>query len=673
MLEHDFELLGVVIDGPPPIGRLSFRFTDGLTVIYGRNGVGKSRLLAAIRAALDGVKMPDGRSWLVFRCPNPTVDFEGPENAHPVSQLLDHLNGQAQLDDRIFTYTYNLYKVLHFVVSMNLRTDIYGDTFSDPRDEPLIKEVASQAIFLAEANGTATDPSWHLFVGAREDEGFPVISSQFQAFRRYSTLTDRIACREATRDDYESLIQLPVGDMLHPCDDTWRLDTEPWVPLPLLSLGERWTPPAWVRPDIDATHSSMSARTTALLREGLNTLTVVEDNGSTRVRPEVRNTLDTLERNANRHYEVLLLDAPTLVCEVQPIESWLNGDVVRWVALDPESAEDIALDGLSTAQRRWALLAIDYSLRYYFVDDPAYEFERFMLLDEPESALHTVAQQHLTGGLVAESERVGIIAATHSAAILSATGARLLHMGRGRDGTVSIDELPATVSDPAHAADFGMSPAELLQLTRAWIVVEGTHDKTVIETLIGAKLKPLSVRILIMAGHKHADIINSEFIFDYTDSSVLVVLDRTRGDRAQASWNHAVERSRQGDTAAFKNVDWLNDGSTEERWLYGFCRKALDAGRYRRVGIYGLTLPDIIEYLPVKEFVPHAVSWDSLVQEWKRAGQPGQFKPYLHDKHHAIISKRTIEKACRSLDELPDDIVGIATAVADLLGRKNEL
>jgi predicted ATPase len=49
-----YELVGVSVYGPLPLGRVHVRLSAGVTALYGVNGAGKSRLLAGVQQALQG-------------------------------------------------------------------------------------------------------------------------------------------------------------------------------------------------------------------------------------------------------------------------------------------------------------------------------------------------------------------------------------------------------------------------------------------------------------------------------------------------------------------------------------------------------------------------------------------------------------------------------------------
>ena len=79
-------LIGVTIEGPPPIGLLHLRASEGTTLLYGLNGAGKSTILRSLTSAFAGLADPGG-CRLHFRL-SPRVDS-------------DWLLGGAQLARRI--------------------------------------------------------------------------------------------------------------------------------------------------------------------------------------------------------------------------------------------------------------------------------------------------------------------------------------------------------------------------------------------------------------------------------------------------------------------------------------------------------------------------------------------------------------------------------------------
>ena len=81
---------GVLVQSGPPLGTVWIPLDSGLTVLYGRNGAGKSRLLDAVGRALRGVALQDGHVSL-------HVEFGGPFEFFD-EQLLVELADLAGID-----------------------------------------------------------------------------------------------------------------------------------------------------------------------------------------------------------------------------------------------------------------------------------------------------------------------------------------------------------------------------------------------------------------------------------------------------------------------------------------------------------------------------------------------------------------------------------------------
>lgn len=73
-----------------------------------------------------------------------------------------------------------------------------------------------------------------------------------------------------------------------------------------------------------------------------------------------------------------------------------------------------------------------------------------------------------------------IVVATHSAALLSDTENTLRHVHRrGYEAAIAALGEP----DRQHIDELGLDPVGLMQFTRAFLVVEGEHDKTGVRSL----------------------------------------------------------------------------------------------------------------------------------------------------------------------------------------------
>lgn len=171
----------------------------------------------------------------------------------------------------------------------------------------------------------------------------------------------------------------------------------------------------------------------------------------------------------------------------------------------------------------------------------------------------------------------------------------------------------------ASAAELGVSAATLIQLTRGWLIVEGEHDRLIIDAFFREQLRAAWVQTLALRGAARA---KASFLtlqaLKPLGIPFFVLLDNVRA---------AQVRSGEIPTGA----------SEEERIAADLVRVARD--ETISIAIYGLTYPDVLCMLP-----PDAVrraatnlrasptgfeSWDELiaVHEQERESTPAGRKP----------------------------------------------
>jgi energy-coupling factor transporter ATP-binding protein EcfA2 len=657
-------------------------------VLYGRNGAGKTRLLTGLKAALTGVKQPGGRAFVMFRCTNPFLEI--PDNgldlvdvdplcwtlrhqlvesatSHPLAQV-----GYTPLDQSSIAGT------LKAIIAEHLDPDYAAiAAFTD--------ELIAQSLFVAEAAGSASEPHcWQLWLGARADEAQPEVAADL-------TMTDELRrLEEALKAEAEGkkkeaggvlsldphlaelvdrYLELPRAK-LRPPNGKWYPDLPPWVPMPVVPIGLWSALDGFTVPTTDL--AGLERRTLRAVLSAAGSLTTAPaQDGGFAVHGEVTHLLNELAAEANRQYDRLLLDAPTLACDLRPPEDWPERGAIQWTAVDRATLSTVPLTELSAAQAHWASVAVsaaisDAEFRFQnAIDEPGMWHEQVMLLDEPEAALHTLAQHHLARGLAKDAAHLYVIAATHSSALLGAPDSRLFHVARDETGSVQVNELPREVLDPLRAGDLGLDPTELLQLVRVFVVVEGAHDEAVINGLVADELRQLSARVLPLGGAVHAPgLVDSRVLFDFTDASVLVVLDNVDAALAGTCWERARDQASRGDTrSAVAELSPLQQATREMRWMYDFARRAIESKQEERIGLFGFAQKDILEYLPVTEFVPDANSWEELINQW---GHRGTFKDFLRQEKGATLSVRRIKNVIQRLDHVPADIALVVPAVTAL-------
>lgn len=162
--------------------------------------------------------------------------------------------------------------------------------------------------------------------------------------------------------------------------------------------------------------------------------------------------------------------------------------------------------------------------------------------DEPEAGVHRTGEEQVVSGLIsltADGGRAGIFA-THSPAFWGEPSARMVHVRRGgasNDTEVSVpDELP-------HDIELGLTKADLLALRRVFVIVEGEHDKIVLENLFPVELRLAFAQILVLRGGSRASsAAHAEWLLDASDAPFLIVLDNVGEPAIRDAWNEALAR-----------------------------------------------------------------------------------------------------------------------------------
>ncbi len=237
---------------------------------------------------------------------------------------------------------------------------------------------------------------------------------------------------------------------------------------------------------------------------------------------------------ADRYYRLLLIGAPPLRCELAAPSEWFGSPPPRLVAED-RSGATVGLDDLSQAQVRWARLAIALALRAH--PRRRSDHHLVLVLDEPDSALHATAERHLVAGLKELADELGamVVVTTHSREFLNDPGVALWHVHRDVRGFVTAEHLDSPLR--AQIDGLGIEPADLLQLHRVILVVEGAHDELVLQTLMGGELDRARVLVVPMRGGKNmATVVDSKLLLEFSDAPIVAMLDNLRAESVAAWW-----------------------------------------------------------------------------------------------------------------------------------------
>lgn len=455
---------------------------------------------------------------------------------------------------------------------------------------------------------------------------------------------------------------------------------------------------AWASADrFEPTHSHPQPATEVPAPTGM----LCVESGEVKVASWVKNLTSEIAATASRLFGQMLPDAPELRCEPTPPNRWPTTSAIDWYALDVSGAR-VPLDQLSAAQVRLAGFAIFLSLaeftdretrREQLLRDAFYEplvqvrtsgmvdpwifLESWsvLLLDEPEAGVHTLAQQGMATALhqFGRDNDIMIVAATHSRAFLTEPDVNLFEVFRDVDGRTTLREVE--FPEPSSAEALGVNRADLLQMYRLVLLVEGLHDQVVFDELLRGELRRRYVLVLPLRGAAGLKgVIDLQLLTDTLSVPVLIVLDGTRRDRVDDFWGQLASLSPDDSPSidALINTSFAPKPSDEERQVVSLARRLHERAELGRFNVFGLSSRDIVEYLPVQQLVPGADSWNALHDDYdtyRATTSKGvmPFKPWLQQNRSASFGDDSLRIACAALGATPTEFLEMLARI-DTIG-----
>ena len=369
---------------------------------------------------------------------------------------------------------------------------------------------------------------------------------------------------------------------------------------------------------------------------------------------------------------LLLMEPPTLELQVGTTEELICGTHPRWVARLDRPGQPLSMDDLSRAQRRWAQFAIRVACQARRRQlEGAWRESWLWILDEPETALHRSAEEHLAAGLseLARRYRATVVAATHSPELLDDPRTHVLQARRDGQATI-LTPLAGLQRDGL--AGLGLRPSDLLRRQRAFLIVEGAHEVAVLSALADEDLRSMRVQVLPAHGaRKFVAAIDSQILFEFTDATVVFAIDNTHAAAIRDLWAAARRTAQVGDVTRAGEVLRENlpkSDRAENIFLSQFLSRALETGQHERVEVFGLSKPDITEYLPIERFTS-LPSWTAAREAWEASGSKPDFKKWLSGAHGADFSPTHVHEVASSLPHLPDDLIDLMGFLASVVDR----
>jgi hypothetical protein len=561
------------------------------------------------------------------------------------------------------------------------------DRMEDERWRATCREVSMSGELILEACGSESSPRWVLYAAGSMKTGTFLngVVDDAQFIEKFQMLREQLSDGLVTID--EALGSMPNTLMAHlwdqaPAADDLFLHAAAHTALP----SEDW--PAWASvpmcPNaeinripmviVDGNVFDASSRTAAhvySITDGHIVSAMADD--EILINPVVEAEIHQIERDANAYLSTILPDAPQLYFMLGAPDGWFIDDRPSWNARLNSDAV-VSLRELSMAERYWAMVAIALAISRRGKSD----VDLTVVCDEPESGLHRAAQEalpHALSTLAGTGNEATFLVTTHSAAILNAYEVEKLHIGKldGSSSNVkSMDtSLTRAFNDSVVRSALDLSPADLLQLVRVFVFVEGQHDQAVLGHLLADDLRASNAVVIPKGGAKTLpSVVSARLLWDYTDPQVCVVMDNLARERLEPIWREAVDLAAEGKINAAKarlrELEGLPGG--EPKWLRELLARSIDLGTFRRLHALPLTMPDVICYLP-----PDALglpgTWDELLAEWRDGSpRPNDLKGWLDKRHNIKVGLGRIRRAVkfavatREIQDLGLEIQGISTS-----------
>lgn len=673
---RDTVIVGFDFSGDAMLRGSRLAFQQGLTVLYGLNGTGKSRMLRGIRGALLGVQN-DVNVSLIARA----VDTSGiteftrrtrlrwSPSARPLALAL----AQELADSDDFTASPGRRSAERVLtpeaVSAVIRRHIEeraGDQHPQFRSE-----VLEDRFFILSPSGTEGSPSWSAYAVA--DSSRPAataltlaVADASKSFpdgdldedkwaEEFDGYVDRLRAVPVLESAAQAFIAHgPVSRRVQPTSVSLYIanegDLESGAPITLMGDIDFGLDVLDSERDADeATGDYFSRLVAGVLEDDLRLDEGAEFDGTFPLGKPARlqilwRRLDdaqrvvaqvlleqTVEAAASQLSQAVsstlgdvLLDPLVARLEVAPAGLRIGAPSLEWrFHRASQDWVNVDLSGLSKAERQWSERAINEAIYWHQRNNDEQRSDKLRplvyLLDEPESALHRAAEAFMARSLRerAEDPRRALFVATHSPELLDTTDARLIGLQHTRDhNEASVRDLD--LSQRGALNELGLTPSDLLRWPRVILLVEGLHDQVLLDHYLSSRLRAARIDVLVLRGGTRLPLtVDSQVLFEHTEAHVVGLVDNENAENLRTTWERAQAASVQGDTA--RAIEIVLDGVPRERPESDFVRdwltKALERGVDGRITPHALERADVIEYLPVSSLVPGATSWEELTSQ----------------------------------------------------------
>ncbi|MCZ7533835.1 MAG: AAA family ATPase [Acidimicrobiia bacterium] len=361
----------------------------------------------------------------------------------------------------------------------------------------------------------------------------------------------------------------------------------------------------------------------------------------------------TIASRANEFLDSVMRD-PIPVKALEPSASdWLDASWQVWGGQTSKEGPIVPVTALSGAQRRWTNIAFGIA-----VAEPD---ARTLIIDEPERSMHRAAIRDVAEGLRrwSEHDERAVWAATHAPEFLSQQPSTRWHVSLDPFGHTIVNRMEVTTNDSITetAARLGVAAADLLQLIRTFVLVEGEHDKVVIESILATELEQAHAYVLPLRGVDNSIAnVNAEVLVDFTDANFIVVFDHISDPEEMATaWNDALDAHGKSLQDAKRALGQRLGNSPlrtkEDHALTNLAFGILGSHHANRFQLFGLKRPGIEQYIPAETLgFPESITWEDVESAYLDSGRPPDFKLWVRSRYGVDISTKLLRRAVRDLD-----------------------
>lgn len=692
------QIVGASVFGPEPLFGIHVNVGPGSTMLYGKNGTGKTRLLDQLTHAFRGIgEAKSGLPTLIHTSVEVRPQLGDNNFVLALYEMLDVPSDLQREDDHREEFQAALLR------RANNWAAIDADDPMDLLDNTELRTSQGFHISLA-PSGTPTDPSWSVYMSAILGD------DARQKIATYGATLNKIkgSVLEGIWPDDESWPAHPPFPLAQAMDwytgpyrivldgttggkkylSTDSSPMESWpahIPVPLVRIGTISQGPAQVFVNSMPLDQIQQKTLSLVSSRAKQQAAIVEASAGSEIvlAESVQNAVALAEKESNRILDILADFPFRLQFDTSSPSDWFAGYLPKWIATPGRSAATkVSLDDLSFSEQKWVRFALSLVLSKSDHGKP-----RVLILDEPEQGLHRQLESRISMGLhrlVAEFDDVAILGATHSPAFLDPRhGANLLHVsltGSGKTVVSALDVGIGQMSLDEESNRLGVTPSDILAMTRVAVIVEGTHDQIVLEECLSQDIRQSGARVFVMRGTDNAAALpDMQFLFDALDAPIVVVVDNVVQLRVMPIWQRAVDAFRRKDLKlAERTLEELASRSAtkEELALAELGKRAIRVGRLSRITPFCLRQPDILDYLSPKYFNLDADNWQAYKMAFQARRPPrGSFKDFMRREYNAKINVSAVDKAVKGMDAVPADIAALGSLIRQLsyLGAIDDL